>query len=85
MQKSVKIILIAGVLILLAALAYWFLLPRLNGNYKQGGIVDSSAFVKPVPRLYGLAIDSFNIETNTVRRDENLGKILQKYVLHLNK
>lgn len=43
--------------------------------------MDSSAFIKPVPRLYGMAVDSFNIEHNKVGRDQNLGQILQQYTL----
>jgi murein DD-endopeptidase MepM/ murein hydrolase activator NlpD len=81
MKKS---ILIAGAVLIVFTVAvafYWYILPRINGNYKQGGLVDSTAFIKPVPRLYGLAIDSFNIETNLVGRDQNLGQILMKYTL----
>ena len=81
MKKSVMISSAVLALIMLGAAAYWFILPRINGNYRQGGAVDSAAFVKPIPRLYGLAIDSFNIETNVVGRDQNLGQILMKYTL----
>lgn len=81
MKRSVKITLVVGIIAVLAAIAYWFILPQVDGNYQQGGLVDSSAFVKPVPRLYGLAVDSFIIETNEVGRDENLGRILQKYTI----
>lgn len=81
MKKYIKISLAVMIVSLLAAAAYWFILPRINGNYKQGGVVDSSAFLKPVPRLYGLAIDSFNMEANVVGRDQNLGQILMKYAL----
>lgn len=81
MKKSYKIILVTGLLFLLAAGVYWFVLPRIDGNYRQGGTVDSSTFVKPVPRLYGLAIDSFHLETKLVGRNQNLGHILQQYAL----
>jgi murein DD-endopeptidase MepM/ murein hydrolase activator NlpD len=81
MKKSVMISLAVLALIMLVATAYWFILPRINGNYRQGGVVDSLAFIKPVPRLYGMPIDSFNIETNVVGRDQNLGQILMKYTL----
>ena len=81
MKKSVKITLVVSTLILLATAAWWFILPRFNGNFQQGGLVDSSAFIKPVPRLYGMAVDSFNIEHNKVGRDQNLGQILQQYTL----
>ena len=36
---------------------------------------------RPAPRLYGLAVDSFNIEANIVKRDQNMGKILSSYSL----
>jgi len=78
MKKSVKITLVVSTLILLATAAWWFILPRFNGNFQQGGLVDSSAFIKPVPRLYGMAVDSFKVEHNKVGRDQNLGQILQQ-------
>jgi murein DD-endopeptidase MepM/ murein hydrolase activator NlpD len=81
MKKSIIIALVVLMVFLLAAAAYWFILPRINGNYSQEGLVDSSAIVKPIPRMYGLAIDSFNMETNVVGRDQNLGQILMKYTL----
>jgi len=81
MKKSVKITLVVSTLILLATAAWWFILPRFNGNFQQGGLVDSSAFIKPVPRLYGMAVDSFKVEHNKVGRDQNLGQILQQYTL----
>jgi len=76
------LLLTAAAILLLLFAAYWFIYPRFAGNLKRGGIVDSAAFVKPVPRLYGLAIDSFNIEKGIVGRNQNLGAILQKYSLH---
>jgi murein DD-endopeptidase MepM/ murein hydrolase activator NlpD len=81
MKKFVKITLIVSAPILLVVAAYWFMLPRINSNNIQVEVIDSSAFIKPIPRLYGLAIDSFNIETNRVGQDQNLGQILQKYAL----
>ena len=80
MKKPILITLVV-VTLLIAAVALWFLIPRFAGNYRQGVVVDSTALIKPVPRLYGLAIDSFNIETSKVGRDQNLGQILQKYNL----
>ena len=81
MKKRYILLLIAAVILLLLFAAYWFIYPRYAGNLKRGGLVDSAAFVKPVPRLYGLAIDSFNIEKGVVGRNQNLGAILQKYSL----
>jgi murein DD-endopeptidase MepM/ murein hydrolase activator NlpD len=81
MKKIIKITLIVSTPILLAAAAYWFIAPRLNGNLQQAVVVEYSAVVKPVQRLYGLAVDSFNVETSKVGRDENLGQILENYTL----
>lgn len=81
MKKYFKIGLFILTVIAIARICVWFMMPQYSGNYQQGGIVDSSTFVRPVPRLYGLAIDSFNIESNTVKRDQNMGKILSNYVL----
>ncbi len=81
MKKLVKAFLIAIPLIAAGVLAYWFVMPRLEGNHQQGGVVDSSAFSKPVPRLYGLAVDSFLIENGKIGRNETLGKVLSKYSL----
>jgi murein DD-endopeptidase MepM/ murein hydrolase activator NlpD len=81
MKKLIKIILIVSMPILLAAAAYWFILPSSKDNIQQVAVADSSAIVEPIPLLYGLAIDSFIIETNKVGRDQNLGQILQKYTL----
>jgi murein DD-endopeptidase MepM/ murein hydrolase activator NlpD len=81
MRKSFKITLIAGTLTMIAAAACWFLPPYFKGNYPQNNTVVSASYIKPVPRLYGLAIDSFIVESNKVGRDQNLGQILQKFVL----
>jgi len=81
MKKAVIITLIFCVALLLTAVVYWFVLPRMKNYQQERDLVDSSAFVKPISRLYGLAVDSFNIETDKVGRDQNLGDILRKYTL----
>jgi murein DD-endopeptidase MepM/ murein hydrolase activator NlpD len=81
MKRNTRISLIVFTVILQVGIAAWFLIPRFEQNYLEGGLVDSSSFAKPVARLYGLAMDSFNIETNVVQRDQNLGKILSNYTL----
>ncbi len=53
------------------------LLRKLSAGWHSG----FSSFAKPSPRLYGLAVDSFNIERNKVGRNQNLGQILQNYSL----
>jgi murein DD-endopeptidase MepM/ murein hydrolase activator NlpD len=81
MKKPVKIILIVSTPILLAAAAYWFVMPRIKNNLQHDALVNSSAIDKPIHRLYGMAVDSFNIETSKVGRDQNLGQILEQYTL----
>lgn len=81
MKKRTKIALIGITIIFHLGIACWFLIPRYERNFLQGGIVDSSAFNRPAPKLYGLAVDSFNIEANIVKRDQNMGKILSSYSL----
>lgn len=80
MKKFVKIALVAGPVLLVAALAYWLMLPRFDAG-RQNDLSQSSSVEKPVTRLYGIAVDSFIVENNTVGRDQNLGQILHKYVL----
>ncbi len=81
MKKSLKIILIVGMLFLVAAAAYRYILPRFDNNGMQAVAADSSAVIKPLPKMYGIAVDSFRIESDKVGRDQNLGQILQQYVL----
>jgi murein DD-endopeptidase MepM/ murein hydrolase activator NlpD len=81
MKKSVKIALIVSMALLLAATAYWLVLTQFNRTYQPETAINTSTVVKDVPRLYGLAVDSFIIENNKVNRDQNLGQILQKYTL----
>jgi len=42
---------------------------------------DSAAIQQDVPRLYGLAIDSFAMEKGKIKRNENLGQILEQFNL----
>ncbi len=81
MKKFVKIALVAGPVLLLAAAAYWLMLPRFNQGVPQDEITQSPSVEKPVTRLYGIAVDSFIVENNKIGRDQNLGQILHKYVL----
>lgn len=53
-------------------------------DYPQAPFVelkDTAVIHHKVPRLYGLAVDSFTIETGKIRRNENLGQILEQYNL----
>lgn len=81
MKKFVKIALVAGSVLLLAAAAYWFMLPRLNKEIQHDITKQTSPAEREVTRLYGIAVDSFIVEKNKVGRDQNLGQILHKYVL----
>jgi murein DD-endopeptidase MepM/ murein hydrolase activator NlpD len=44
-------------------------------------VKDTSAIHHKVHRLYGLAVDSFTIATGKIKRNENLGKILEEFNL----
>jgi len=81
-RKYVKTSLIVAAVLINMGIAYWYSLPR-NKNIEtyDAGIADTASTNEPVALLYGLAVDSFNIETNTVKRDQNLGSILQDYSL----
>jgi murein DD-endopeptidase MepM/ murein hydrolase activator NlpD len=81
MKKLYKILIAAGIILLLAIIAYWILYTRYITLRQQSVTPDSAIIEKTVPRMFGLAIDSFNIETGIVERDQNLGQILQKYTL----
>ena len=81
MKKRNKVLYRAGIFLVLGIIMYWVVYTRYITHWEQSTLVDSAALEKPVPRLFGLAIDSFNIENGTVGRDQNLGQILQKYTL----
>jgi murein DD-endopeptidase MepM/ murein hydrolase activator NlpD len=44
-------------------------------------VKDTAVIHQEVPRLFGLAVDSFSIEKGKIRRNENLGKILEQFNL----
>lgn len=81
MRKTIIITLILCMALLLAAVAYRVILPRMKSLRQERAAVEPSAIVKPITRLYGLAIDSFSVKTDKVGRDQNLGDILSKYRL----
>jgi len=70
---------VIGFLIIIAV--YWGFRHHYLATKEQETITDTLVFEKPVPRLFGLAIDSFIIEPGIVARNQNLGHILQKYTL----
>ena len=79
-----KIAIVLTVLFHLGLLT-WILLPKYEAITHETLVTkDTTSVVKPVQRLYGFAVDSFNIEKSTVKRDQNLGKILEKYTLPEN-
>lgn len=80
--KYIKSALIVLAVLVNMGIAYWYSFPR-NKEFTadQLNIQDSVVNDNPVRRLYGLAIDSFQIETNTVKRNQNLGSILEAYPL----
>ncbi len=81
MKKFLWIISTVTALALVAAAVYWYLLPDLKSITQQETVIESSDFSEPVSRMYGLALDSFTIESDKVGRDQNLGQILNNYSL----
>jgi murein DD-endopeptidase MepM/ murein hydrolase activator NlpD len=81
-RKYVKTTLIVLAVLFNMGIAYWYSLPKnRNITSQQLTYTDSVTSETPIDRLYGLAIDSFTIETNTVKRNQNLGSILEAYPL----
>ncbi len=81
MKRGQKIWIGAGIVLMLMIIAYWIVFTRYLIMREKWGRPELISLEKPVPRLFGLAIDSFNIETGAVGRDQNLGQILRKYNL----
>ena len=81
MKKFLWIISTVTALALVAAAVYWYLLPDLKSITQQETVIESADFSEPVSRMYGLALDSFTIESDKVGRDQNLGQILNNYSL----
>ncbi len=79
-RKYVRNSLIILAVLFNMGLAYWYSFPK-NRQISENLLseTDSTQSVTEVKRLFGLAVDSFYIETNTVRRNQNLGSILQSY------
>ncbi|MBN1790449.1 MAG: M23 family metallopeptidase [Bacteroidales bacterium] len=81
MKKFLWIISTVTALALVAAAVYWYLLPDLKSITQQEPAIKQAASGESVARIYGLAVDSFTIETDKVGRDQNLGQILNRYSL----
>lgn len=80
-KKHIKSALIIFAVLFNVGLGYWYSLPANRDTKQELTAEDSETTDIPVTRLYGLAVDSFNIETNTVKRNQNLGSILEAYSL----
>src|SRR5512133_48818 len=81
-KKYLKNSLIALAVTFHLGLILWTQLPKANLFKPQAvSVIDSTVSIKPVNRLFGLAVDSFRVEDKTVRRDQNLGSILNQYLL----
>jgi murein DD-endopeptidase MepM/ murein hydrolase activator NlpD len=81
MKRGQKIWIGVGIVLMIMIVAYWIVFARYLIMREKWGRPELVSLEKPVPRLFGLAIDSFNIETGAVGRDQNLGQILRKYNL----
>ncbi|MBN2482426.1 MAG: peptidoglycan DD-metalloendopeptidase family protein [Bacteroidales bacterium] len=81
MSKRGLVLIVTGSIIILAAAGYWFKSARQSHPDELLVHADSCSVERPVPRLYGIAIDSFTIEEGIVKRNQTLGQILQHYSL----
>jgi murein DD-endopeptidase MepM/ murein hydrolase activator NlpD len=81
MKKQHIPAMIAGIGFLTIIAVYWGFRHHYLATKEPETVTDTVVFEKPVPRLFGLAIDSFIIEPGIVARNQNLGHILQKYTL----
>jgi len=81
MRRSHKIWIGAGIILMLVIIAYWIIFARYLIMQEKWGRPEPVYQEKQIPRVFGLAIDSFNIETGAVGRNQNLGQILRKYNL----
>jgi murein DD-endopeptidase MepM/ murein hydrolase activator NlpD len=81
MKQKLRIWIGVGIFLLIGIIAGWIIWSRFHIRQENQASLKTDTLEKPIPRLFGLAIDSFNIETGKVRRDQNLGQILRKYNL----
>ena len=82
-MKRKSILYLAGtVIIVMAAALFRISTQRHTGEKELMVNYDTLAVEQPVvPRLYGIAIDSFTIGEGVIRRDQTIGKLLQQYNL----
>lgn len=79
MHRKRMILVFAIIILAISAAAYWFTSARHSSQRELVVYCDSFAVDVPVPRLYGIAIDSFHIEEGVIRRDQTIGQIIQQY------
>lgn len=80
-KKYLKISLIAIAVTFHVGLIIWNAIPKRSQFTQSVNMTDSSLTNKPVHRLFGIPVDSFTVQSNTVRRDQNLGSILEQFIL----
>jgi murein DD-endopeptidase MepM/ murein hydrolase activator NlpD len=79
--KSWLIVLISTTLVIVGVLYYFNYEYIPNIEASDLPMVDSLKTEKQIIRMYGLPVDSFNVLSQVVRRDETLLTILSKYTL----
>jgi len=80
MKKKFLVLLIAGIVSVLAMVT--LVLTTREHSVPQLVVVQDTGHFGQVPvLLYGLAVDSFKVETGKIGRNQNLGSILQQFNL----
>jgi murein DD-endopeptidase MepM/ murein hydrolase activator NlpD len=80
MKNKYGILVLSGMALLLAAAALMTIYKAHNAQ-QLVVVTDTSVMKQKEFRLYGLAVDSFVVETGKIGRNQNLGQILQQFNL----
>jgi murein DD-endopeptidase MepM/ murein hydrolase activator NlpD len=81
MKKKHVLLILAGLTLLLASVALVAVFKGYQSPELTVVVSDTGSVKKKEFRLYGLAVDSFKVETGKVGRNQNLGQILQQFNL----
>lgn len=79
MSKKVKFITMGGAGLLLVSAAFWIASVQHPDDRELVVYADSFAVEPIVQMIYGIAIDSFEIETGTIQRNQTLGQLLKQF------
>jgi murein DD-endopeptidase MepM/ murein hydrolase activator NlpD len=81
MKRKHVFLILAGITLLLASVALVVVYQGHPEPELTVVVSDTGSFHKAEFRLYGLAVDSFKVETGKIGRNQNLGQILQQFNL----